>query len=74
MALYVYVYVNHAHLYNWSPLFCCNRYLILKWSNGLYNTSLLLLNYFVYDMYRFGYVTPTNYTDYSCLIKAIELI
>ena len=40
MAQYTYVYVNHTHLYNWSPApyYSCFKWL-LQWSNNLYSAT-----------------------------------
>ena len=77
MAWYVYVYVNHIHLYNWSPP---PYYLTTAVLNDCYSEvmayTVLAYSYWAsfHDAYMNGYIMATNNTDYGCHIKAIELI
>ena len=73
----MHVYVNHTHLYNLSPPPC---YLTRGVLNDCYSKvmayiqCLLALIGLVFTMHMYAYAMPTNDTDYSFHIKAIELI
>ena len=77
MARYAYVYLNHTHLYNWSAPSCYFTKAALNDCYSevtAYTAQVLTLIGLVSATRMDAYITPTTDTDYSCHIKAIELI
>ena len=75
MAHYVYVYINHTHLYNWSASSC---YLTTAVKNDYYSelTAYTVLAYSYWACFHdaYGCLCHAHYTDNSCHVKAIEHI
>ena len=76
MVRYTYFYVNHAHLYNQSAPSCYLTTAVLNdcYSEVMAYTALAYFIGLVYTMRMDAYIAPTNNIDYSCHIKAKELI
>ena len=69
-----YAYETHSHhncLYNWSPLPCCLHATVLKKLKAkvMAYTAIASYYYMVSMMHINAKDTPTNNTDYNCLIK-----
>ena len=75
MAQYTYIYVNHTHLNNQRAPSCYFTTAVL---NDCYSEvmayTVLAYSYWASFHNAYAYVTPTTDTNYSCHIKAIELI
>ena len=77
MARYLYVYVNHAYLYNWSLSSCYLTTTVLNdcYSEVMAYTALAYSYWAIVSATRMdAKAIPTNNTNYSYHLKTIELI